>query len=143
MKKTLKLKMKLGIKQTKKDFDNWNNQKKEINNLKKNKLYQARDIWWCSLGLNIGFEQDGTGKNNGRPVLIIRGFSKEVCLVLPLSTSQKENKYYHKIGRLNGKDASAIISQVRLVDTKRFVNKIDKLGKGKFDEIRKAVKDLI
>jgi len=76
-----------------KNFDEWNVQKKTIHDFGKNKLYHARDIWWCDLGINIGFEQDGTGEKNGRPVLIIRGFSKEVCLIVPLSTSQKNNKY--------------------------------------------------
>ena len=128
---------------TVKDFDGWNIQKKAIHNFNKNKLYHARDIWWCDLGINVGFEQDGTGEKNGRPVLIIRGFSKEVCLIIPLTTSQKNNKYYLKIGVVNNKKASAIISQIRLLDTKRLVNKIGILNKERFEEIKKAIKDLI
>ena len=128
---------------TTKDFDRWNAQKKAINSFGKNKLYHARDIWWCDLGINVGFEQDGTGEKNGRPVLIIRGFSKEVCLVIPLTTSQKNNRYYLKIGVVHNKKASAIISQIRLLDTKRLVNKIGTLNKEKFEETKKAIKNLI
>ncbi len=95
------------------------------------------------MGLNVGFEQDGTGKSNGRPILILKGFSKEVCLVIPLSTSQKENKYYLKVGKIKNKKASVILSQIRLLDTKRLVNKLGKLEKKKFEEIKKAVKNLI
>ena len=126
-----------------KDFDGWNIQKKKIHSFGRNKLYHARDIWWCDLGVNIGFEQDGTGEKNGRPVLIIRGFSKEVCLIIPLTTSQKNNRYYLKIGKVDNKKASAIISQIRLLDTKRLVNKIGVLNKERFEEIKKAVKNLI
>jgi len=126
-----------------KDFDSWNLQKKKIHNSGKSKFYRAREIWWCDLGINIGFEQDGTGKDNRRPVLILRGFSKQVCLIIPLTTSQKKNKYYLKIGEVNGKEASLIISQIRLVDTMRLVRKIEELKQEKFDEIRKIVKDLI
>ena len=97
----------------------------------------------CDLGLNIGFEQDGTGKNNGRPILILQGFSKEVCLIVPLSTSRKENKYYLNVGKIKGRQSSVILSQIRLLDTKRLVNKIGKMEKEKFEEIRKAVKNLI
>jgi hypothetical protein len=34
-------------------------------------FYHKREIWWCSLGVNVGFEQDGTGTNYDRPVLVI------------------------------------------------------------------------
>ena len=60
-----------------KDFDNWNESKKLIQNHGENKLYHQRQIWWCSLGLNIGSEQDGTGIAFDRPVLIIKGLSDD------------------------------------------------------------------
>ncbi len=56
-----------------KDFDTWNNLKKGVN-AGKGKLYKERDIWWCSLGVNVGFEQDGTGNSYERPVVVLRGF---------------------------------------------------------------------
>ena len=126
-----------------KDFDKWCKQKEKIQVFGKNKFYHPRDIWWCSLGVNIGFEQDGTGKENERPVLIVRGFNKEICLAIPLTTSQKENKYYIRTGKIKNKEASVIISQIRLIDTKRLSNKIGILDKEKFEEIKKAVKNLI
>lgn len=127
----------------KKDFDSWNIQKKAIHNLGTNKFYHPRDIWWCNLGVNIGFEQDGTGIEKERPVVIIRGFNKSVCLIIPLTTSQKSNKYYLKLGKVDNKKASAIISQIRLIDTKRLTNKIGIINKKKFEKIKKAVKNLI
>ncbi|MFQ5661991.1 MAG: type II toxin-antitoxin system PemK/MazF family toxin [Candidatus Paceibacteria bacterium] len=108
-----------------------------------NKYYHPRDIWWCNLGVNIGYEQDGTGKEKERPVVIIKGFSKSVCLVIPLTTSKKSNKYYIKVGSVDNKEASAIISQVRLIDTKRLANKIDVLDRSVFEEIRKAIRNFI
>ncbi len=126
-----------------KDFDGWNMRKKAIHNFGENKFYHPRDIWWCSLGINVGFEQDGVGVIKTRPIVIISGFSKSVCLVIPLTTSQKNNKYYLKIGKIKNKKASAIISQIRLIDTKRLVKKMGVINKEKFEEIRKAVKGLI
>jgi mRNA interferase MazF len=130
-------------KRIQKDFDTWNDQKKDIHKLGKKKLYRSRDIWWCNLGINIGFEQDGTGEKNGRPVLILKGLSQDICLVVPLTTSSKKHFMRIDLGRLEDKNSSAIISQIRVVDTKRFVNKMGKLRKDKFEEIRKAVKNLI
>lgn len=43
----------------KKDFDNWNKIKKSVNIKVAEVYFRERDIWWVSLGTNIGFEQDG------------------------------------------------------------------------------------
>ena len=85
-----------------KDFDKWNIHKTDINNKNKNKLYHKRQIWWCSLGMNVGFEQDGTGEEYDRPVLILRGFSKQVCWIVPLTTSRKVNPFHISVGNIDG-----------------------------------------
>ena len=127
----------------KKDFDVWSDRKKKIHESEENKLYHSRDIWWCSLGVNIGFEQDGTKVEKSRPVLILKGLSKNTCFVIPLTTSFKKHPMRIFLGEVDGKNASAIISQIRVIDTKRLFRKIKKLNKEKFEIIRKAVKDLI
>jgi mRNA interferase MazF len=83
-----------------KDFDLWNNNKKKIEDLGENKFYHQRDIWWCSLGLNIGFEQDGKDKGFQRPVLIVKALGDKTCIVLPLTTSNKNHKYRVEIGEV-------------------------------------------
>jgi hypothetical protein len=70
-----------------KDFDTWNSRKKTIDLSAINPPYLERDIWWCSLGVNIGFEENGDNENSERPVIIFRGFSKELCWIIPLTTS--------------------------------------------------------
>ncbi len=126
-----------------KDFKDWNNIKTNIHLKNESKLYHQREIWWCSLGLNIGFEQDGDGLEYQRPVLIMKGFSKNTCLVFPLTTSEKKHKMRIPIGLVNGKNALVIISQPKLIDTKRLVEKVGFLDKEIFENIRKAVRDLI
>ena len=123
-----------------KDFDRWNEQKKRIHNSYENRHYHEREVWWCALGVNVGFEQDGTGNIGERPALVIKGFSKHVCLVIPLTTSRKKNPYYISLGKLDGKESFAIISQIRLLDTKRFINRIGFADQIIFGKIKKAVK---
>lgn len=127
----------------KKDFDKWNDNKKQIHKENENKLYSKREIWWCSLGTNIGFEQDGTGASGERPVLIIKGFSKQVCIVSPLTTSNKKSPYHFYLGRVADKEAWLITSQIRLIDTKRLINKIGVIEKKIFEEVRKTIKELL
>ena len=125
-----------------KNFDLWNERKKDIDKSKTN-FYRARDIRWCSLGMNIGFEQDGTSQNYRRPVLIIKGFSVHVCLIVPLTTSTKKNPYHMSIGEISGKKAFVILSQIRLIDTKRLHDRLSVLDINKFEKIRKALKELL
>ena len=126
-----------------KDFDSWNTHKKEIHSKGENKFYRAGEIWWCTLGVNIGFEQDGSGNDGQRPILIPKGFSRQVCLVVPLTTSKKKNPYHISLGLVDNKQSFAIISQVRLIDTKRLINRVAVLEENILLETRKAIKDFL
>ena len=126
-----------------KDFDGWNEDKKAIDEHAHAPLYREREIRWCRFGTNIGFEQDGTGAGRSRPALILKGFSRSVCLVIPLTTSTKENPYHVAVGMIGGRAASAIISQLRLVDTKRLEKRVAIIDRQTFENIRKAVKDML
>ncbi len=127
----------------KKDFDGWNREKKNIHNIAENRFYKVREVWWCSVGLNVGFEQDGTSEQYQRPVLVLKGFSRQVCWVIPLTTSQKKNPYHVRIAEIEGRECFAILSQLRLIDTKRFTNRLTIIDGVIFEEIRKAVRDLV
>lgn len=127
----------------KKDFDSWNERKKKIHSVSENKLYHQRQMWWCSLGLNVGFEQDGTGEEHERPVLILKGLRRNTCLVVPLTSSPGKHKMRVPIGIVEGRNASALLSQVRVIDTKRLINKIGFLEKTALETIRKAVRDML
>ena len=126
-----------------KNFDRWNKQKKRIDASEENKLYHERQMWWCSLGANVGSEQDGTGEEHQRPVLILKGMSRNTCYVVPLTTSTSRHKLRVPIGLVEEKQAAALMSQVRLVDTKRLVNKIGFLDQDTFKVVRKAAKALL
>ena len=125
-----------------KDFDEWNKVKKNVNAYNNRRYYKAREIWWCKLGINIGFEQDGTGKEFDRPVLVIKRFNKDISIVAPLTTSNKNNKYYISIGKIGGKNAKVIISQIKLIDTKRFYKREAILDKETFNLIKKTIRNM-
>lgn len=126
-----------------KAFDAWNERKKSIHQSGDRKLYHERQMWWCSLGTNIGFEQDGTGEDHQRPILILRSMSRETCYVVPLTASPKRHKYRIPIGDVEGRQAVALISQIRLIDTKRLVNKIGFLDQTTFEIVRKNARDVL
>lgn len=124
-----------------KDFDEWNNQKKNIQENGTSKYYHPRDIWWSSLGLNIGFEQDGKDNKFLRPILILKAFGPDICLVVPLTTSPHKHTFRIPIGLIDGKEAKVILSQIKVMDTKRFVKKLEVLDKSIFQEIQKHIRN--
>jgi mRNA-degrading endonuclease toxin of MazEF toxin-antitoxin module len=123
-----------------KDFDRWNTNKKQINDRVHAPFFYSREIWWSSLGINVGFEQDGSRKSFQRPVLIIRGLSKNTCLVAPLTGSPKHHPFRVPIGMIDGKEAQVIISQLRVIDTRRLINRIGVLSQSIFESIRKSIR---
>ncbi len=126
-----------------KDFDSWNEKKKELHNRADVPFFHEREIWWCSLGVNIGFEQNGSGNEYRRPVLILKGLSKRTLLAIPLTTSIKQHPMRPPIGIVENEKARALLSQIRVVDTKRLVRKIGYIDKNIFEDIRKTVKNML
>jgi mRNA-degrading endonuclease toxin of MazEF toxin-antitoxin module len=126
-----------------KDFDKWNEKKKQLHKEAVNLLYHQEEIWWCHLGINIGFEEDGTGDEAERPVVIVRRFNSQLCWVIPLTTSQKKNPYYFYAGNVDGVPASVILSQMRPVDTKRLINLVGVMDHKIFYPIKQAVRALL
>lgn len=76
-----------------KDFDIWNNQKKLIEQ-RSHRVIHEWEILWCSLGLNIGHEQDWKNQIFERPVLVIRKFSNEIVWCIPISSKLKSGPNY-------------------------------------------------
>jgi mRNA interferase MazF len=125
-----------------KDFDTWNKIKKATN-AEKPRLYTVREIWWCRLGVNVGTEQDGRGEKFLRPVLILRGFGPDACLVMPLTTSTRKHPLRVPVGVVKDKEARANVSQMRVVDTRRLVEKIGFLEKEIFAHVREIARGLL
>lgn len=126
-----------------KDFNKWNELKKRIHINNENKFYHEREVWWCSIGVNVGFEQDGKGEDFSRPVLVIKGFSKNVFICVPLTTRLKEGKYYCDISLGDEIKRKIILSQIRLVDSKRLEEKICTIDEYQFNTIKEKITRLI
>ncbi|OGG68504.1 hypothetical protein A3C20_02100 [Candidatus Kaiserbacteria bacterium RIFCSPHIGHO2_02_FULL_55_25] len=121
-----------------KDFDRWNGEKKKLHASEREVLFHEREIWWCSLGVNIGFEQDGTNELFERPVLVMRKFNRDVLWILPLTRSDKRNRYYVPI-TVGDANSAVILSQLRLISSKHLQRYMHKLPQGQFKEIVRLV----
>lgn len=125
-----------------KDFDMWNDKKKELSSIAFNDFVHTREVWWCSLGVNIGHEQDGNQIYFERPVLVVRKFSNDSVLIIPLSSKPKDNVFCFNFIH-EGTQFSALLSQIRLVSTKRLSRKIYQMDSPLFNQIHKAMRRLL
>lgn len=125
-----------------KDFLKWHNKKEKINREKKRVFCHEREIWWCSIGVNVGYEQDGKGENFARPILIFKKFNKEIFWGIPITTHIKSGKFYHLINIGGNIPRCAILSQIRLFDNKRLLDKIGVIDKNNYSQIQKAIINL-
>jgi mRNA interferase MazF len=124
-----------------KNYKNWCDLKYKINKSERFLSFYAKEIWWCSLGLNIGYEQDGKNKKYERPVLVLKKFNQDILLVLPLTSNNKKSRYYYQLG-YKGRSYSVILSQIRLISSKRLLRRIRKISKGEFIKIKKKFNKL-
>ncbi len=125
-----------------KDFDTWNEEMKRIQAHESHKTYKEGEVWWCALGLNIGSEQNGTSIKNKRPVLVLKKINRQTCYVIPLTTSIKKGTYKVPIGMIDGKEAMALMSQIRLIDTKRLIKVMEIVDPCLFLYMREAARNL-
>jgi mRNA-degrading endonuclease toxin of MazEF toxin-antitoxin module len=132
-----------------KDFKKWMEQKAKIHNDKIRPFFHEREVWFSSLGENVGFEQDGNGEGFMCPVLILKKFNNEVVWVLPLTRTDKTGKYYFRIsliandGKIDDNPSVVILSQLRLIDVKRLQYKIGTATKDEFTKIKEALVALL
>ncbi len=127
------------------DFDIWNALKKKIeeSNNVPNRFPKEGEIWICSLGRNVGFEQNGSGDNFSRPILIIKKFNNHMFWGVPLSTKQKSFNFYFNFTDPNNLKVSAIIAQMRLVSIKRFKRKLYEIPQAQLLEIKQRLKSFL
>lgn len=120
-----------------KDFDSWNNFKKNLELLKTNKYAHQREIWWCSIGINIGVEIDGKNEKFERPVIILKIYNKDAMIILPLTTKEKNAKFNYRI-KTKEKIIWAKITQMKMISSKRLIRKIGFLDKDQFNNLREV-----
>ena len=119
-----------------KSFKEWFKLKISLWNKESKVVFKQGDIWWCSLGVNLGEEIFGKGTKFTRPVLIFRKFTSNSFLGLPLTKQEKKGTWYVEI-TIHGEKRWVMLNQARVLDKKRLTSRIGVLD----DADLKKVKD--
>jgi mRNA interferase MazF len=123
-------------------FDNWNEIKKDIQK-SSGIFFHQREIFYAKIGQNIGFEQSGKGESFIRPLLIYKKFNSNLFLGIPLSTTKNRGKYYFEFSFKQNKTSVAILSQIRLFDSKRLIRKIGKIDNDNFNKLKERLFEIL
>ncbi|MEK7185210.1 MAG: type II toxin-antitoxin system PemK/MazF family toxin [Patescibacteria group bacterium] len=101
-------------------------------------FFKEGEVWWCSLGENIGYEINGKSKLFSRPVLVFRKISRNTFLAIPISTQPQKVRAWYVPVTLNGKENSVILSQVRVIDYRRMWSKFGEISEEDFHLTQRA-----
>jgi mRNA interferase MazF len=94
-------------------------------------LVKERDIWWASIGENVGSEINGKNDLFSRPVIIFRKLAHGFYFVIPTTTRVHEGSWYVPF-RHRGKDTVACLHQARAIDYRRLSSKLGTIDTNDF-----------
>ena len=131
-----------------KDFQKWHGKKSQIDEIENRPFFHEMEIWFCYLGANVGFEQDGSGEDFLRPIVIIRKFNDKIFWGIPLTKAvkkinKKNGKFYFIFSFDRKEKSAAILSQVRLIDGRRLSYKIGEISEADFVLLKEKLKALL
>ena len=122
-----------------KDFDKWNEIKKEINDVETEISIRAGEVRWVSFGVNIGSEIDGKGDSFNLPALVVSVFGSRLALVVPLTSKSKSIPGYMPF-EWKGKTDMLCVNQVRIVSQKRIFSRLAHISDKHLKKCKEEIK---
>ena len=99
-------------------------------------LVSAGDIWWASIGENVGSEINGKRRLFSRPV-IFKKLAHGFYFVIPTTTKSKVGSWFVPF-RQADRDMVASLHQARAIDHRRLSTKLGQLDDSDFDKVREG-----
>lgn len=128
-------------------YNEWNEVKKDTSKNKRKLGIKSRDIYWAKIGYNIGSEEYGKDENFARPVIILRKLTSDLFVGVPLTSTIKNNDYFHSFKYNNKQNGlvenSAMILQLRTFSIKRLMNKVGMINKKNFELVVKKCQKIV
>lgn len=122
---------------TDKRFGEWIDLKEGLHTTARTPKLKEGDIWWCSIGENIGVEINGKSKLFSRPVLVLKKLSRFGFLGVPLTSQPHEGSWYASFIFQNRRQV-AVLAQVRTISVSRLHNRIGMIPDSDLGRVREA-----
>jgi len=124
-------------------YDNWNKLKKELNNKRDIIKFSAGNIYFVSIGQNIGHESYGKKDLFLRPVLVYKKLSRTTFLGIPLTSKIKEGSYYFSFNYKKGVTSTAMFNQMRVFDIRRTEYLSGYINKNTYKNLEKKINEFM
>lgn len=125
------------------NFDRWNSIKKQLHNKEEIIRFKEREIYFMSIGQNIGYESYGKDQLFLRPVLVYKKLSHQTFIGIPLTSREKSGSYYFTFNYKKNKSSTAMLNQMRVFDIKRSEYYSGKINKNISKKLNEKVKEFI
>ena len=132
-------------------FEKWNREKQELEQLDYEDFYvNPRDIYFTKMWINIWYEQNGK-KDFLRPVLVLKKIWNLFFTIALTSKWKNNSPFYYKFKSANFNEENkkyadssyCILSQVKVMDKKRFTQKIWYIEKNEFATIKEKLRKFL
>ncbi len=121
-----------------KRFLEWIRLKEKLHNIEtKPPLVSERDVWWISFGDNVGSEINGKSDLFSRPGIILKKLSRDLYLVAPTTSKEKEGSWYAPIYH-NSRMTYVCLHQIKTIDSRRLSSKLFRLDQDNFLKVKRA-----
>ncbi|WFU32429.1 type II toxin-antitoxin system PemK/MazF family toxin [Bradyrhizobium brasilense] len=104
-------------------------------------LVSERDIWWASMGENVGSEINGKSDLFSRPVIVLKKLAHGFYFVIPTTTQLREGTWYVAFQQ-HGKDVAACLHQARAIDFRRLSSRLGRVDSDDFERVKDGFRKL-
>jgi len=104
-------------------------------------LVSQGDIWWASIGENIGSEINGKSHQFSRPVIIFKKLAHGFYFVVPTTTQPKTGSWFVQF-KQKDRTMYASLHQARAIDYRRLYSKLGSLDETDQSRVREAFQRL-
>ena len=108
---------------------------------RQNIVFYQGEVWWCSIGMNVDEETFGKGDKFRRPILILRKFTNDSFLGLPITSSGEEGSWQVSV-MVADRPNWVMLNQARIFDKKRLGSKVAMVSYADFLKVKKGFHDL-
>ena len=125
-----------------KNFDEWNRLKQRLDATDRVAFIHEGDVWFCSIGKNVGQEQDGKHALYEWPILIVRTFTKNYFLGVPLSSKTRIGPYSMPI-TYHGQSSVGLLFHMRAFDCKRLQRRLGRISDDALKDLKQKLMGLL
>ena len=122
-------------------YKTWSFLKQKLSKVNKTPIIHEGDIWWVSVGQNLGIEINGKGRLFSRPVIVFKKLSKQGFMGIPLTTQPHTGSWY--VGfRFQNQQSYAALSQARVFSVTRLSTLLGQIAEDDMGRVKEGFEKL-